>query len=390
MNNIFTEPLVRVCLCEDSPFGLKPHGRYDTDYTEDMITFSPLDADSYMQVNGLVIGRQFHWQQHLDMRFEGVVQLHRSEGSSRLLNILKAERYLTSVVGSEMNPHAPVEFIKAHAVIARSWLIKLLHNARNIDKPQQSFETSADRLISWVSASPHTGYDVCPDDHCQRYQGLDAVTERSAAAVAETRGVALTDCNGIVADTRYSKCCGGQTELYSTCWDDRDIPYLRSVGDPYCHPDRLREALRHEPHLLKDYDMATTDYYEWTAEITKSQVRDNLKAKFGIDIGDVLSLRALRTGASGRISHLLVSGSRGDFTIGKELNIRALLSDSHLYSSAFTIEDCDDTFVLHGRGWGHGVGLCQTGAAVMAAEGASHTEILQHYYPDTQLQKIYD
>jgi len=388
MEKMFAEPLVRVCLCEDSSFGLHPHGRYDIDSTEEIMTFRPLDADSYMQVDGLEIGRKFHWQRRLDMRFEGMVQLHRGKECSRLLNILMAERYLTSVVGSEMNPQAPKELIKAHAIIARSWLIRLL-TACTQDS-QHCMEVYADRLVSWVSPRPHVDYDVCLDDHCQRYQGLDAVTVRSAAAVAETRGVVLTDSCGRIADTRYSKCCGGRTELYSTCWDDYDIPYLRSVEDPYCHPDRLCAALRHEPHLLKDYDMATTDYYEWTAEITKSQVRDNLKAKFGVDIGDVLSLRALHTGASGRISHLLVRGMRGDFTIGKELNIRALLSNSHLYSSAFTIDERGDAFILHGRGWGHGVGLCQTGAAVMAAEGVSYTDILQHYYPDTQLQKIYD
>lgn len=388
MNPLFGEPLVRVALSEDSPFGLHPHGRYAVNASEGMISYQPLEEDSCMEIKGIRIGRDFHWDTVCSFTYTGVVQVSKQGGHTLLLNILKAEKYLESVTGSEMHPQAPIEFAKAHAVIARSWLLRQM--SLPPAPPSPACAPIAGRHITWTQASAHKGFDVCCDDHCQRYQGLGSVSETSAQAVALTRGLVLTDDDGNIADTRYSKCCGGVTELFSTCWEDSDYPYLVPVDDPFCHPDRLKAALALHPSLLKDYDSMTRDYYEWTREITASEIAENLRRRFGIDIGDVVDLIPVLAGPSGRLRELLVKGTAGEVVIGKELAIRRLLSPTHLYSSAFTVKRDGTVFRLEGKGWGHGVGLCQIGAAVMAVEGFSCSQILEHYYPHTHLSKIYD
>lgn len=388
MNPLFGEPLVRVALSEDSPFGLHPHGRYAVNAAEGMITYHPLEEDSCMEIKGIRIGRDFHWDTVCSFTYAGVVQVAKQGGHTLLLNIMKAEKYLESVTGSEMHPQAPIEFAKAHAVIARSWLLRQM--TLPPAPPSAACTPIAGRHITWTQASAHKGFDVCCDDHCQRYQGLGSVSETSAQAVDLTRGLVLTDDDGNIADTRYSKCCGGVTELFSTCWEDSDYPYLVPVSDPFCHPDRLKAALALHPSLLKDYDSLTRDYYEWTREIPASEIVQNLRRRFGMDIGDVVDLVPVLVGPSGRLRELLVKGTVGEVVIGKELAIRRLLSPTHLYSSAFTVKRTGSVFRLEGKGWGHGVGLCQIGAAVMAVEGCTCSQILEHYYPHTHLSKIYD
>lgn len=386
-NPFFGEPLVRVALIEDSPFGLFPRGRFEVNASENTVTYQPADGDSCMCVKGVLIGRDFHWSKSCEFDYAGVIQIIKEGKHTLLLNVLKAERYLESVVGSEMHPQAPLEFAKAHAVIARSWLIRQMNR-----KPQAAAEKAqtTGRHITWTESSAHTGFDVCCDDHCQRYQGLGSVSEISRQAVAATCGLVLTDSDGEIADARYSKCCGGRTELFSTCWADTDYSYLTSVECPYCHPDRLHAALQKHSTLLKDYDALTADYYRWHREVSAAEVVANLKTRFGIGVGEILELVPLKAGPSGRVSELSVKGTKGEAVIGKELSIRRLLSPSHLYSSAFSVSKEGDSFHLHGRGWGHGVGMCQIGAAVMSVEGASCEEILSYYYPGTTLVRLYD
>lgn len=387
MINLFCEPLIRVGICEDAGFGLHLHGRYDVNASEDMITYQPLEASAYAEVDGVCIGRSFHWESRRTMRFSGIMQFIRRNDKKMLLNILKAEPYLQCVVGSEMHPDAPSEFVKAHAIIARSWLIKMLNGGTQC--VHQPHTESQSNFISWTTADSHTDFDVCNDDHCQRYQGLDAVTDNAKAAVESTRGMVLTDENDEIVDARYSKCCGGDTELFSSCWEDKDYPYLVHKKDPYCHPDRLKAASRKHNALLKDYDALTLNYYEWQTDVPQSLIRQNIKQYFNIDVGTVTALVPLRVGPSGRIVELRIVGDKKSIVVGKELVIRRLLSDKHLLSSAFKIEKNSDSFHLQGKGWGHGVGLCQIGAAVMAAEGKTCSEILAFYYPDTKISTIY-
>lgn len=387
MNPFFCEPLVRVGLCENASFGLHPIGKYCINAADSMITYQPLEDNASMLVKGITIGRDFHWHRKCDLRYAGIIQLIKDESTSRLVNILKAEKYLESVVGSEMSPTAPYEFIKAHAIISRSWLMRIL-SGKTYPEPEASAD--GENIMTWSQASAHTGYDVCCDDHCQRYQGLDAVKEVSAQAVKDTRGIVLAGDDGEIVDARYSKCCGGRTEIYSTCWEDKDYVYLQSVEDEFCEPARLHKAMMRFPDMLKSYDMETSDYYRWTREISADMIRENLKSRFAKDIGEIFMINPVKRGKSGRIRELEISGSNGRIVIGKELAIRRLLSPSHLYSSNLEVEKRGDKFVLNGKGWGHGVGLCQIGAAVMGAEGYKCEEILAHYYPGASLKSIYE
>lgn len=384
------EPLVRIGLCENETFGLYPHGAFSVNASDDVVTYMPHDDDAYMLIKGLQIGRGFHWQQSRDMKFGGVIQISKHNGRTLLLNMIKAERYLQSVVGSEMHPDAPQEFVKSHAIISRSWLFRQLQiKNKKLFSQSAEYNSESNRLISWTESDEHKDFDVCPDDHCQRYQGLEAMTPSSKKAVDATRGLVLTDMGGEIADTRYSKCCGGITELFSSCWGDIEIPYLVSVVDPYCSPNRLKAAMKKNPFLLKEYDASTIDYYDWKVEVSASLIEDNLIKLYDTDIGRIEDLQPLKYGPSGRIVELKVVGSRNSVIIGKELSIRKLLSETHLYSSAFKINKMAGGFMLHGKGWGHGVGLCQIGAAVMAVEGYTCEQILAHYFPGTTLSQLY-
>lgn len=304
------------------------------------------------------IGIGFHWDRYEDQEFEGQLEiLHNADGTETAVNKIDIEDYLTSVISSEMSADSPLELLKAHAVISRSWVLRA------------------------IGHTDHTDYDVCADDHCQRYEGLRRRNERAVEAVRATRGEVLMYKDEI-CDCRYHKCCGGKTELYETCWEDKHIPYLESVDCPYCgeatgDSETARSIRR---RVLNNYDQETLDFHDWQVDYTQEQLHDILLRKTGIDFGEIEDLRARKRGASGRIYELEIIGSRERRVIGKELKIRLALSQKCLYSSWFDIEKTAQGFTLRGHGWGHGAGLCQIGAAVMAEQGMDYVSILKHYF----------
>ena len=352
------------------------------------------------------LGRDFHWQRHARQTFRGSLTVRCFEpGSITLINHITLEEYLEAVVCSEMSPDASEEFLKAHCVISRSWVLAQL-------QPRTSDAGTA----TWTDASTHTHYDVCNDDHCQRYHGIGAVNEAARSALAATQGEVLWS-EGAVCDARFSKCCGGITEQFSTCWQDVDFSYLQSLPD--CNPDKAefatpltdeaaaRKFIDSRPQvfcnvtdpqlletILPDFDCETGDFFRWQVRYTQEELRKIISNKSENDFGDILRLEPLQRGPSGRIYSLRIVGSKYSQVISKELTIRRMLSTSHLYSSAFYVEALGEgsvphTFVLHGAGWGHGVGLCQIGAAAMAHAGHEYQQILAHYFQGTELKRLY-
>ena len=315
------------------------------------------------------IGIGFHWDRHEDQEFAGTLEIrHNPDGTQTAINTIDLEDYLCSVISSEMNTNSPMELLKAHAIISRSWAIRAMENPN------------------------HEGFHVCADDHCQRYEGLRRMSERAVEAVRATAGQVLM-YDGKVCDCRYHKCCGGKTEIWSTCWEDIDVPYIRSVECPYCNPAYIRKSLVNGTSVLRsslnDYDQETTDFHDWQVSYTAEELGDIIRSKSGIDFGSILDIIPLKRGASGRIYQLKIVGTKHTEIIGKELKIRLWLSRSCLYSSWFDVEKGSSSFVLRGHGWGHGAGLCQIGAAVMEAEGKTYEEILAYYYRGAALQHIH-
>ncbi len=335
-----------------------------------------------------LIGVGFHWQREIESRLPGEI-LATSDPLFTIVNRLPVETYLECVVGSEMNPAAPIEFLRAHAVISRSWAMGKMSRAGRKNSAESGKIISESRIVNWEDEADHHDFHVCSDDHCQRYQGIQPISDAAREALRSTRGEVLRDGDGNIVDARFSKCCGGVTELFSTCWQDEERPGLRSFEDPWCDLSGMdaEERGRFLKTVLKDYDTANGGGYLWETSINKEDIRRHLREKFGRDIGEIESMAALDRGPSGRIKLLLLKGSRGNLEIGKELMIRKLLSESHLYSSAMEWEDRGGSYLLHGRGWGHGVGLCQIGAAAMARAGHTYREILSFYYPATTLSK---
>ena len=326
----------------------------------DSITRSTLFAEPSFVLYDVVIGIDFHWEQKRTLKFAGGLKFIVEGDKLRAVNLVGMEDYLLSVISSEMKSSAGPELLKAHAVISRSWLL-----ARMTDH------------------SAHDDFDVCADDHCQRYQGLTmAAGDKVRTVIDETWGQVLRYL-GELCDTRYSKCCGGKTELFSTCWKDIDYPYLQCVDDPWC--DCENDAVLSQ--VLNDYDQQTRDFHDWTVRYAPEELSALVRDRTGIDFGDILALEPVERGPSGRIKYLRIVGSKRTEVLGKELKIRRALSTSHLKSSAFSVErDPGGAFVLHGRGWGHGVGLCQIGAAVMADRGYTYEQILTHYYPGAEIK----
>ncbi|MBR4586308.1 MAG: DUF4922 domain-containing protein [Bacteroidales bacterium] len=326
----------------------------------DAITRSTLFAEPSFVLHDVLIGIDFHWEQKRTLKFAGGLKFIVEGDKVRAVNLVGMEDYLLSVISSEMKSSASLELLKAHAVISRSWLL-----ARMRDH------------------SAHEHFDVCADDHCQRYQGLTmAVGDKVRTAIDETWGQVLR-YEGALCDTRYSKCCGGRTELFSTCWEDVDFPYLQSVEDPWC--DCENDAVLAQ--VLNDYDQSTKDFHDWTVRYGAAELSALVRERTGIDFGEIQALESLERGPSGRIKYLRITGTKRSEVIGKELKIRRALSTSHLKSSAFEVErDPAGAWVLRGRGWGHGVGLCQIGAAVMADRGFGYRQILQHYYPGATIE----
>ena len=379
----------------------------------DNLLLKPIEHGSTFTLHDVTIGIGFHWERNEEQTFSGQLKFIVEDGLVRAINILPVEDYLTSVISSEMKPTATKEFLKAHAVISRSWVLAQLRSP--YQKPDITTPITNDhilnRLIKWYDHDQHTLFDVCADDHCQRYQGRTRIISAAAeTAVKETFGQTLVH-EGHLCDARFSKCCGGVTEQFETCWQDEHKPYLVALRDSSINEGALpdltveenaREWILSEPksfcnsadgnilsESLNGYDLETPDYYRWTVKYTTAQISDIFRRKSGLDIGDIVDLRPIKRGPSGRIYELGIEGTKQTITIGKELEIRRTLSESHLFSSAFIVEKTPDGFILKGAGWGHGVGLCQIGAAVMAAKGYNYREILQHYYPGTTLGRFY-
>lgn len=343
--------------------------------------FTPQDEEASFTLKDVTIGIGFHWERREEQTFSGALRLQEEEGMLRAVNVLPVETYLTSVISSEMSANASLELLKAHAVISRSWLLRMMDNPRvGHSTHEQKTEGS---IIRWYDSQSHTGFDVCADDHCQRYQGITRQTNPNVVkAIEATRGEVLT-FEGKICDARFSKCCGGMTEVFESCWENILHPYLVAKPDPYCNtsdPKVLRQ-------VLNGYDQETHDFYRWTVHYTTEELSELIHRKSGIDFGKILDLKAMHRGPSERIVMLTIEGEKRTLTVGKELEIRKWLSESHLYSSAFTVEKTSDGFTLHGRGWGHGVGLCQIGAAVMGDQGIPYTDILAFYYPHTELTR---
>ena len=332
---------------------------YDELYFDSM-TLSTLFAEASFILHDVVIGIDFHWQQKRTFKYAGGLKFIVEGDRITAVNCIGMEDYLMSVISSEMKSSASIELLKAHAVISRSWLKARLKDHK----------------------AGHEHFDVCADDHCQRYQGLTmAVGDDVCRAIDRTWGQVL-EYGGDICDTRYSKCCGGRTELFSTCWEDVDLPYLQSVEDPFC--DCENSSILSQ--VLNDYDLHTADFHDWTVQYTTDELSELVRTRTGIDFGTIVALEAVERGPSGRIKYLRITGTLREEVIGKELAIRKALSSSHLKSSAFEIEKTPDGFVLKGRGWGHGVGLCQIGAAAMAAQGYDYRQILSHYYVGAEIK----
>lgn len=332
---------------------------YDELYFDSM-TLSTLFAEASFILYDVVIGIDFHWQQKRTFKYAGGLKFIVEGDRITAVNCIGMEDYLMSVISSEMKSSASIELLKAHAVISRSWLKARLKDHK----------------------AGHEHFDVCADDHCQRYQGLTmAVGDDVCRAIDRTWGQVL-EYGGDICDTRYSKCCGGRTELFSTCWEDVDLPYLQSVEDPFC--DCENSSILSQ--VLNDYDLHTADFHDWTVQYTTDELSELVRTRTGIDFGTIVALEAVGRGPSGRIKYLRITGTLREEVIGKELAIRKALSSSHLKSSAFEIEKSPDGFVLKGRGWGHGVGLCQIGAAAMAAQGYDYRQILSHYYVGAEIK----
>lgn len=341
------------------------------------------DATSGVRVLNAQMGRGFHWQRTYVMTLPPDAEV---VDTDPLVVEVPVETYLRSVVASEMSSDAPAEFLKAHAVVSRSWVAGKLRHAGTHQGASGNTLFPAE-IRTWEDTEAHTGFHVCNDDHCQRFQGLQPIASEVAKALHDTEGLILVDAEGRVADARFSKCCGGRTELFSTCWQDRDFPYLTSIEDPWCDPAAMPEGLLRK--ALKGYD-ADTPFYRWTRDVRGADIARRLLERFGKRVGQITGLEAAERGPSGRIHRLRIAGTEGEVTVGKELTIRRLLDENCLPSSAFTAAPLGDgRFRLHGRGWGHGVGMCQIGAAHMADAGHDFREILAFYYPNTQLVKLY-
>ncbi len=427
----------RICFELNAPYMAKDHlieGCQEVEFSEggiswngnlySQLTFHPQSEDASFALNDVTIGVNFHWERTETQVFAGTLRLVVEEDKICAINELPVERYLESVISSEMSATSNIELLKAHAVISRSWLLAQMNKRQQLDSSNNSgffsFVKTDDELIRWYDREDHTIFDVCADDHCQRYQGITRETsDKARRAVADTGGQIL-QYDGEICDARFSKCCGGISERYRYCWENIDKPYLMAVRDNVegvksimVSPDLTIEAnaedwIRKSPdafcntndskilsQVLNDYDQETKDFYRWRVHYTQQQLKQLIANRLKMEMGDIVALEPLERGASGRISRLRIVGTQRQYIIGKELEIRRTLSESHLYSSAFVVEPHGDnrgvpeSFDIIGAGWGHGVGLCQIGAAMMSEQGYTYNEILLHYYRGAEIKKIY-
>ncbi|MBR4553459.1 MAG: DUF4922 domain-containing protein [Bacteroidaceae bacterium] len=387
------------------------------------LTFHPTNQEnSQFTLQEFSIGIGFHWERQLERNFPGTLRIIVDEEKLVVINDVYVEKYLESVVSSEMNATSDLELLKAHAVISRSWLLHQLQQKNRVEGGFFQFNRKDDEFIRWYDREDHALFDVCADDHCQRYQGIEGQTEEAIRAVRETRGQVLCDETTNVCDARFSKCCGGVTETFSTCWSEKDVPYLQSIADnaseekiDLTNEDAAKAWITNSGRgdesdfcntsdkellgrILQDYDHSTTpDFYRWEVVISQDELQALLQKKRGEDYGEIKALEPVERGTGGRIKRLRIVGTKRTQVIGKELEIRRSLSETHLLSAAFIVTpeyEGDNTnspvrFRLQGAGWGHGVGLCQIGAANMAAQGYPYTDILLHYYRGAHIACCY-
>ncbi len=386
------------------------------------LEFHPYDQSGTFEIKDVVIGVNFHWERRENQRFSGSARFIIEDGRLTIINILPVEDYLLSVISSEMSAHASLELLKAHAVISRSWLLAQISKNKDITDSGETYSActeTADERCKWYDREDHVNFDVCADDHCQRYQGVTRQsTPKVAEAIAATRGQVLM-YDGELCDARFSKCCGGVFEQFENCWEPKHYKYLRARLDNVDEnnfPDLTVEEnatkwILSRPEafcntsdakilsqVLNNYDQETTDFYRWKVDYTREELSEIACRRSGIDFGQIVDLVPMERGTSGRIVRLKIIGTKRTMIFGKELEIRKTLSNSHLYSSAFVVErhDVDPStnlpasFTLHGAGWGHGVGLCQIGAAVMGARGYDYRKILAHYFVDAEISSLYE
>ncbi|MDP2885089.1 MAG: SpoIID/LytB domain-containing protein [Ignavibacteria bacterium] len=381
------------------------------------IVCRPLRSGTFT-LKGVTIGINFHWERKEDQTFEGALCLHSSpDGSMTAINEISVEDYLKSVISSEMSAEAPLELLKAHAITSRSWLVAMLEKqmrGKNVGAPALRTRETGSEVVRWYDREDHTSFDVCADDHCQRYQGITKIiSSRAQEAIDVTRGSFLVHEEEI-CDARYYKACGGLTECFENVWEDTAVSYLQTVSDSeHPHPAIATEAdarqwILSSPdaycnttdaevlrQILPSFDQETADFFRWRVEYTREELERIVGKKSGIDFGTITDLVPVQRGPSGRIIRLKIVGTKKVIVVGKELEVRRWLSNSHLYSSAFVVDTERDRdgvptrFTLRGAGWGHGVGLCQIGAAVMAARGKKAEEIVLHYFRGARVQRLY-
>lgn len=440
-SNIKEEPIVSVgivsasklCFSLNAPYtvcGSQRCGKQVVELSEgrilwentlyDELLFEPTDAQSSFTLEDVTIGVNFHWERKEAQTFLGKLRFIVEDNNICAINELPVETYLTSVISSEMRATSSLELLKAHAVISRSWLLAQMEQRKaennNVEKQPSFFKTN-EEIVRWYDREDHKRFDVCADDHCQRYQGITkAANKHVVEAIQQTAGEILTS-HGEICDARYSKCCGGAVEEFQYCWENIKKPYLQALPDTLPDttplPDLTDEAVARQwilsspdafcnttdqkvlSQVLNDFDQETTDFYRWTQTYSQAEVKQLLEEKLEVRFGDIIDLIPLSRGKSGRIYRLKIVGKERTLIIGKELEIRRALSKSHLYSSAFIVEKADikdgvpQKFIIKGAGWGHGVGLCQIGAAMMGKQGYRYEEILLHYYKGAEITKAY-
>jgi SpoIID/LytB domain protein len=408
-----------VTVSGDSSFNLQLGDKQQT--FDDFVLLEPLNEnEADFELHHVIIGVQFHWEREETQRFKGKLKIYAEDGRLTAVNILSLEDYLLSVISSEMSATSSLELLKAHTVISRSWLLAQIEKGKKLKSggKYQTFIRNEEGYIRWYDREDHDRFDVCADDHCQRYQGIAKASSKQVyEALQETSGETLM-YDEAICDARFYKCCGGITEKFENVWEPVNHPYLTKVIDNPAAPggydtdltkeENARKWILSNPpaycntynkevltQVLNDYDYETQDFYRWEVVLTQKEIRDLLLRKVGLDVGEVLDLIPMERGVSGRLIRLKIVGTKQTVTIGKELEIRKALSESHLYSSAFVVEKIQkdppvpEKFILKGAGWGHGVGLCQIGAAIMGANGYSYREILTHYFPHAEIKKIY-
>ena len=386
----------------------------------DELLFEPNDTQSSFTLEDVTIGVNFHWERKEAQTFLGKLRFIVENNNICAINELPVETYLISVISSEMRATSSLELLKAHAVISRSWLLAQMEQRKaennNAVKQPSLFKTD-EEIVRWYDREDHKHFDVCADDHCQRYQGITkAANKHVVEAIKQTAGEILTS-HGEICDARYSKCCGGAVEEFQYCWENIKKPYLQALPDTMPDttslPNLTNEAVARQwilsspnafcnttnqkvlSQVLNDFDQETTDFYRWTQIYSQAEVKQLLEEKLAMQFGDIIDLIPMERGKSGRIYRLKIIGTQRTLIIGKELEIRRALSKSHLYSSAFVVEKVDikdgvpQQFIIKGAGWGHGVGLCQIGAAMMGVQGYRYDEILLHYYKSAEITKAY-